>query len=557
MKTSWMYALLALVVGFLVTATGFASIDQEIQSKYLVRFKPYVNNESAVFVLEGHGLKVKRYILEVGLYVAEAADPEFFEKNRLSKLRGLQDIAYVERNSIWKSLEGPGIEVRPEVRPNDPFYYQQQGLLRLEPELAWEQSIGSYDIVVAVSDSGVDYRHPDLKQQLWKNPAELPNGVDDDRNGFIDDFYGWDFVDLDNAPLDDHMHGTHVAGILGAEGNNGVGVVGVNWHVRIMPVRFLDKDGNGTTEHGIDTILYAAKNGAKIINASWGSYLRSEALADAIRFAYSQGTLVIAAAGNDSKDTDLTPMFPAAYDLPGMVSVASSQSDGLFSSFSNWGQLSVDFAAPGSDILSTLPDLRWGSLSGTSMATPMASGVAALMLARFPQLSVTELRNALLNSVVDKPSYRGKLSTAGELNARVAMEQFKKGFQVWPSMLTVGTNSKFQFTTVGGEGPVTWSVSDPNVAMVDASGTLSVIRAGDVNIAAKDKAGKTSVVSRVKVIQEGMPGFPGCVPLPYQSTGLVSLAVSSKINPWEKGGAALSLCLPFMAGLWARRRRTP
>jgi subtilisin family serine protease len=247
--------------------------------------------------------------------------------------------------------------------PNDTFFSNLWGLSNagdtdIDGPEAWDITQGTSNIVVAVLDSGVDYNHPDLFNNMWTNSGEIAgNGVDDDGNGKIDDIRGWDFVDDDNDPMDSNDHGTHVAGTVAAEGDNGIGVTGVSWSAQIMPLRFLDAFGSGSVADGIDAIDYAIENGADIINASYGSYTFSAAERDAISRARNAGILFVAAAGNDSWNNDsLTTHYPSSYDLDNIIAVAATEQNDNLASFSNFGATSVDVAAPGTNIFSSRPD---------------------------------------------------------------------------------------------------------------------------------------------------------------------------------------------------------
>jgi len=289
---------------------------------------------------------------------------------------------------------------------------------------AWDLTTGG-DVTVAVVDTGVDYNHADLNRNIWRNPGEPPNGVDDDGNGFVDDVYGADFTNDDSDPLDDSSHGTHVAGIIGAEGNNGIGGVGVDWQVRLIALKFLDKNGEGNTADAAEAIDYAVKGGARVINASWGGPAFSFALFKAIRNAGNQGVLVVAAAGNEGSNSDSQPEYPASYDLPNVISVAATDAgDGLVD-FSNYGAGQVDLGAPGDEIYSTVPKFAnpsgYNYFSGTSMAAPFVSGAAALYLSRTPTAPVTQVRDALLQSVDPVPALAGKTVTGGRLNVGRAL----------------------------------------------------------------------------------------------------------------------------------------
>src|SRR5215208_5052955 len=228
------------------------------------------------------------------------------------------------------------------VATSDPDFDRLWGLGKIGAPAAWGVTTGSPGVVVGVIDSGVDFSHHDLAGARWTNPPEScdacrSNGVDDDHNGYVDDWRGWDFANGDNDPFDDNGHGTHVAGTIGAVGDNGVGVAGVNWTVRLMPLKFLGADGSGDAADAIRAVLYADAMGADVTNNSWGGGEYSQALADAIRTADSRGSLFVAAAGNSFSDNDLDPVYPAGYDAPNVVSVAASDPDDDLAWFSNVG----------------------------------------------------------------------------------------------------------------------------------------------------------------------------------------------------------------------------
>lgn len=313
--------------------------------------------------------------------------------------------------------------VRASETPNDTYYSSLSGLLGIGAPSAWDLSTGSSAVTVAITDTGVDYRHADLEANMWINSAETPsNGIDDDGNGYVDDVYGINAITGSGNPMDDNGHGTHVAGTIGAVGNNSIGVAGVCWNVRLMALKFLDSEGSGDLYDAAAAIEYAVSNGAKVINASWGSYDSSEVLEAAIQNAGERGVLFVAAAGNDATNTDATPHYPSSYTLDNLISVAATDDDGaLATSFSNFGLTSVDVGAPGVSILSTLPNDTYGSYSGTSMATPHVSGVAALILSYRSSLSVSQLRSTLLGTVTASSSLNGKVATGGVVNAAAAL----------------------------------------------------------------------------------------------------------------------------------------
>lgn len=280
----------------------------------------------------------------------------------------------------------------------------------MQAEGAWALTRGSKSVVVAILDSGIDVNHPDLKDNLWEMPGNKK-------------VHGRNVIEGENPDSlkDDVGHGTHVAGTIGAVGGNGRGVVGVNWQVGLMVVRGLNKDGGNAADLAAG-IQFAADNGARVINASWGGSGESQAIREAIEYAREKGVLFVAAAGNggwdqigDDNDHD-DPMYPASYPIDNIVSVAASDHNDQLTAFSNFGIKSVHVMAPGWSILSTLPWGRYAVDSGTSMAAPQVSGAAALLLSHEPMLTYAELKNRILHSVDVQPSAQGKVMSGGRLN---------------------------------------------------------------------------------------------------------------------------------------------
>ena len=299
---------------------------------------------------------------------------------------------------------------------------------------AWDLTTGSRSVVIGVMDTGTDYTHPDLAANIWTNPGEVPdNGIDDDGNGFVDDVHGYDFVNGDGDPIDDNGHGTHVAGTIAAVGNNGQGVTGVNWTGSLMVLKFLDEEGDGYSSDAALALNYATLMrstydvNVRLTNNSWGGGDYSQALFDSIRASGNAGMLFVSAAGNKSSNTDKQPYYPSTYDLSNILSVAAVDNDDRVALFSNYGPTSVDLAAPGVDVYSTKPDGEYGLLSGTSMATPHVSGVAALAWSLSPNASRTEIRGALLDGVDVLDSLNGKVATSGRLNAYNTLRQLSMG----------------------------------------------------------------------------------------------------------------------------------
>ncbi len=358
----------------------------------------------------------------------------------------------------------------------DPLIDKQWGMLDIGATRSWNKSRGS-DVIVAVIDTGVDYTHEDLTDNLWRNPGETGtdakgqdksnNGVDDDANGFVDDVIGWDFVSNDNKPYDlassqmdlimgnggNPGHGTHCSGNVGARGSNGKGISGVNPSAKIMGLRFLSEKGQGTTAGAIQAINYALKNGAQVMSNSWGSEGEdsgeandNKALRDVIHAAEVKGVLFIAAAGNGRQanqmsgatgydnDTDSKPGMPASYPDQIIISVAATDSAGNLGVFSNYGKRTVHIGAPGVKVFSTTVGSHYSDTvidmmgmkatwDGTSMATPHVAGAAALYIATHPNASWQQVKNAILKSATPTPSLTGKVSSDGRLNVEGMLNQ--------------------------------------------------------------------------------------------------------------------------------------
>jgi thermitase len=318
----------------------------------------------------------------------------------------------------------PDHVVRQTATPDDPLFGHEWDMSAIRAPEAWDVTTGSAQVTVGVVDTGIDATHPDLAPNLWTNPGESgggreTNGLDDDGNGRIDDVHGWDFVDEDAQPQDGNGHGTHVSGTIAARGNDGVGVAGLNWTAAVMPLRVLGDDGSGYVSDVVTAYAYAARKGARVVNASLGGDSFSRAEHDAIVAA--PDTLFVVAAGNDGANDDVTSEYPCDYDLSNVVCVAASDRDDSLASFSNYGAATVDLAAPGVDIASTWLGGGYALLDGTSTATPHVTGAAALLLAHDGALTVADLRNALLSSSHAVPALAGRVATGGRLDVAAAL----------------------------------------------------------------------------------------------------------------------------------------
>lgn len=363
------------------------------------------------------------------------------------ELEKLPEVIYAEPNYILEA----------DVIPNDPDYCLMWALNNtgqsggtpnadIDASEAWDTQKGSWNTVIGVIDTGVDYFHPDLFGNLWVNEGEVgedaegkrksSNGVDDDGNGYVDDFLGWDFRNHDNDPMDDYYHGTAVSGIIAAVGNEGNGIPGINWTARIMALKFLGSKGSGSTVDAIRAVEYATLMGADILNNSYGGGGYSRSFKEAIQTAYAAGVSFVASAGNDGNNNDTDPRYPSSYNVPNVVAVAATDFDdnrAIWSSTksSNWGPTSVDLAGPGKGNYTTSPGNSYRYFSGTSSASPHVAGVAGLIRAQNPNLSVDETKNILLTNVDQihdfEPEGSTPILTGGRVNARKCVESVAAG----------------------------------------------------------------------------------------------------------------------------------
>ncbi len=414
------------------------------EPEVLVRFKPNVTKSQIDRLVGRNNDRIEDKLeLVRGLKSIDDldnADPETVA----SEYRALTDLVeYAEPNfrievDLPEFREVAAALDAPVSGPNDPHFADQWALnndgttggkkgAHIDALKAWSKTKGSEDIVIAVLDTGVDYTHPDLRNNMWIRPDNIPQ-YSDEQLGTFNDRYGFDATSNISDPMDDNGHGTHCAGVIGAEADNQLGIAGINWKAKIMPLKFLGRGGFGTTKDAIEAINYAVDRKQKgvnvrIISASWGSTLYSKALEDAIRAAGEQGILFVAAAGNSSTDNDKRKHYPSNYDLPNVISVAALDKGDLLASFSNYGAKTVHVAAPGKDIVSTWLREAYREASGTSMATPHVAGIAALILAAEPDLTVEELRERILSSGDPIDTLKGKIVSGGRLNAATALGQ--------------------------------------------------------------------------------------------------------------------------------------
>lgn len=524
-----------------------------MEGEILVKYKAGVTAAAQETENERHGAReiktlrpigVHRLGLPQGMAVEEAV--RLYKKS--------PDVEYAEPNYVVRVAQS-------QIFPNDPdfskqwylynngqqFYGSLSGLPGADisaPE-AWYIHTGDGSVVVAVVDTGVDYTHPDLAANIWHNPGEAncTNGIDDDHNGKIDDCVGWDFANNDNDPMDDFAdshgdvgHGTRVAGIIGAVGNNGIGVCGINWNVQIMPLKFMDSAGTGYVSGEAAAIDYAVQMGAKIINASYGQSASSNTEKLAIQAAKNAGVLFVAAAGNGTPpdDNDTTPFYPASYALDNIISVAASDYNDDLASFSNYGPASVHLAAPGEYIYSTIPGPGYDFLSGTSFSAPMVSAAAALLMSGDPSLDYSLARQLILSTVDAKASLSGKVITGGRLDLFKALSADPNNFiPVPPSALVAQAASTSEIS-------LSWTDNSTNETGFDierrpgSGGTFLNVATVGPNITAYNDTGLGEAMAftyRVKAVgsagDSSYSNEAATATLPAAPTALAAAAVSA------------------------------
>lgn len=385
-----------------------------VPNQYIMRTAPGANVAGVTEALKARQIDVIETLPLLGMQIVSAPQAQFGAlAAQALQIRG---VAYIE----------PVFRVQIDAAPADPQYPEQWGYERINAPLAWNTRNDSGEIVVGVIDTGVDYKHPDIAANMWTNTGETAgNNVDDDGNGVVDDVFGANFVADDvttGDPMDDNRHGTHVAGTIGAVTDNHLGVAGVNWKTKIMALKFLSASGSGSTAGAIRAIEYGIKMGVNVMNNSWGGGGFSRALEDAIRIADNKGILFVAAAGNvGDNDNDSMPHYPSSYEVPNVLSVMATGEDDSKASFSSFGQASVDLAAPGVGILSTVPGGAYDSFNGTSMATPHVAGAAALVWAQYPDLTHHQIKSRLMDSAEVIPGLAAFSVTGARLDLAKAI----------------------------------------------------------------------------------------------------------------------------------------
>jgi subtilisin family serine protease len=437
-------------------SSAAAQPDAFVPGQLLVKFKPATTAAEANALRASVDATVERRFATIDAELWDVAG--IGVPDAVSRLKRDRRIAFAEPNYIVRAVG---------VFPDDPRFGDMWNLHNngqaggtpdadIDAPEAWSTTTGG-DVLVGVIDTGVDWQHVDLSSNIFVNPGEIPgNHIDDDHNGFVDDVHGWDFVNEDNDPDDDNGHGTHVAGTIAAIGNNGVGITGVSWSARILPIKFLGSIGTGSTADAIRAVEYATAMGARLTNNSWGGISYSQALSSAIEAAGFADALFVAASGNAGINSDVTPFYPASFDLDNVIAVASTDRNDQRSSFSNFGAGCVDLGAPGSEIISLFPGDRYAVASGTSMAAPHVSGAACLMWAASPALTYREVKDAIMTSVDKIPALSSITVSGGRLNVDAMLATLD---HVPPAVVndlavvTMGSNTaRLQWSASGDDG---------------------------------------------------------------------------------------------------------
>ena len=391
--------------------------------RYIIQFRQVVKVSGISIMSEATALGIPPAQI-VGSIPGDRLIAARLSDQQLAELKGQPEVELIEPDHL----------ISVQYTPNDPLLSNLYGLIGskgIQATNAWDTTKGDPDAIVAVIDTGIDYNHPDLVNNIWTNGGETPsNGIDDDGNGYVDDYYGYDFANEDGDPFDDHGHGTHVSGTVAASGDNAIGVVGVAWHSRVLPIKTIGASGLGAyfdIIQGIDYLIKLKQSGVPIVcvNLSLGGLEFSGALQKAFQKADENDILVVAAAGNSTENADKEPQYPAAFNFSNIISVAATGSEGTLAPFSNFGRKSVDVAAPGVDILSTnlLASINGPYIerSGTSMASPHVAGIAALIAAINPELTARQIRTSILTTVTAAATLAGITATGGIVDAEAAL----------------------------------------------------------------------------------------------------------------------------------------
>jgi len=537
MQHRWSSFILLFVMCFVSNVYG---------TEYIVKIKKGANFNKVLSSIHRNNLQIAS-IHKQGRLAKISIDPQLKKQSahQLALLNRHQDVEYVVENAKLHAFDAP----------NDARYSEQWALAKINALSAWGLTQGSNNVVVAVIDTGVAVNHEDLARNIWVNSKEIVgNNIDDDGNGFVDDINGWDFHKNDNSPVDETSaanpgHGTHCAGIIGAVGNNQVGISGISQHVSIMPIRFLGADGSGDLFSSTKAIDYAIANGAHIISASWGASIpksMAQPIIEAIERANQKGVLFVAAAGNEGANNDTKPSYPANAGLKNVVNVAASNSKDAKPTWSNKGKLTVDLASPGENILSTVPNNAYTALSGTSMATPLVAGLAALLKSQDASLTPAQIK-AILQSSGTKIDLETACNCRIDAASATAVVS-EKSLTLVPAAGHIDISESIDFSAWGGEAPYTFSSSNTEIASITAEGKLSAIKKGQVKVIVKDAKGNEK--SSYDILVDEKPNEGNSCPFSDPMMCLLMCIIAPE-SPWcdNNGGGGTPGLPPEFPGL--------
>lgn len=425
-----------LIFTLIVSMTAWSQTPKVVPGEYLIKYRVDMGSSQVIGKIQSK-VNLKAAFPEMNMLHFSVKPGQ---ESAIDEMKNDPEVLFVEPNYILEKLDeaNPGQVVdrlsMDDVQAQSSLTYSQN-YAAVRVEQAWSLSSAysaSNRPIVAIIDTGLDGNHELFKKtnSIWVNSKEIPgNGVDDDQNGYIDDISGWNFITNSPAFADDEGHGTHVAGIVIGAGLDIFSPQLDQSKIRVMPLKFLDGQGAGSTSNAVKAIYYAVNNGAKIINNSWGGPGYSSALLEALSYAYNQHVLIVSAAGNSSKNNDSTEMYPANYVVPSNISIAASSDSDKLASFSNYGVNNVHVGSPGVYIYSSLPGNMFGSMSGTSMAAPFVAGIAALALREAPALTGFQLKNLVLSTAVQVGPLAGKVKMGARVDAYSLVSQAKSNVQ--------------------------------------------------------------------------------------------------------------------------------
>jgi subtilisin family serine protease len=453
---------IAVVSILILSLSSWAQAPKVVPGEYLIKYRLDMGSSNVISKIQSK-VNLKAAFPEMNMLHFSVKPGQ---ESAIDEIKNDPEVLFVEPNYILEKLDdgNPGDVVdrlsMDAVQAQSSLSYSQN-YAAVRVEQAWSLSSAysaSNRPVVAIVDTGLDGTHNLFKNTnaLWVNPKEVPgNGIDDDQNGYIDDINGWNFISNSASYSDDEGHGTHVAGIVIGAGLDIFSPQLDQSKIRIMPLKFLDKTGAGSTSNAIKAIYYAVNNGAKIINNSWGGPGYSSALLEALSYAYNQHVLIVSAAGNSTKNNDSTEMYPANYIVPSNISIAASSDSDRLASFSNYGVGNVHVASPGVYIYSSLPGNMFGSMSGTSMAAPFVAGIAALALREAPGLTGFQLKSLILSTAVQAGPLAGKVQTGARVDAYSLVSQAKS------NVATVASQPDYKPTYGESREPASEAQSSP------------------------------------------------------------------------------------------------